>query len=100
MRSSEVMHQVDQQQQGSRLGLYGYLAFVISWFLHVPERIHVLGVLRVDLLLVAVLAWLSWSNRASSRSPLPTIERRLWLLVGFAVLMIPFAEWPGHPFSI
>ncbi|MGO9803201.1 MAG: O-antigen ligase family protein [Steroidobacteraceae bacterium] len=89
------MQQADQKQRGSRLGLYGYLAFVISWFLHVPERIPVLGVLRVDLLLVAFLAWLSWSNRDPSRSPMPTIERRLWLLVGFAVLMIPFAEWPG-----
>lgn len=94
-RTSEVMPQADQQQQGSRLGLYGYLAFVISWFLHVPQRIPVLGVLRVDLLLVAFLAWLSWSNRGSARSPAPTIERRLWLLIGFAVLMIPFAEWPG-----
>jgi putative inorganic carbon (hco3(-)) transporter len=89
------MHQADQQQRGSRLGLYTYLAFVISWFLHVPQRIPVLGVLRIDLLLVAVLAWLSWSNRDPSRSPLPSIERRLWLLVGFAVLMTPFAEWPG-----
>jgi O-antigen ligase len=89
------MHQADQQQPGSRLGLYGYLAFVISWFLHVPERIPILGVLRVDLLLVAALAWLSWSNRDPARSPMPTIERRLWLLLGFAVVMIPFAEWPG-----
>lgn len=89
------MHRADQQQRGSRLGLYGYLAFVISWFLHVPQRIPVLGVLRVDLLLVAVLAWLSWSNRDPSGSRMTSIERRLWLLVGFAVLMIPFAEWPG-----
>ena len=88
------MHRADRQQQGSRLGLYAYLAFVISWFLHVPQRIPVLGVLRIDLLLVAVLSWLAWSNRDPSR-PMPTIERRLWLLVGFAVLMIPFAEWPG-----
>lgn len=89
------MQQADQHQRGSRLGLYGYLAFVISWFLHVPERLPVLGVLRVDLLLVAFLAWLSWSKRDSSSSPMPTIERRLWMLIGFAVLMIPFAEWPG-----
>jgi putative inorganic carbon (HCO3(-)) transporter len=89
------MQQAAQQRRGSRLGLYGYLAFVISWFLHVPERIPVLGVLRVDLLLVAVLGWLAWVNRDPSRPTLPAIERRLWLLVGFAVLMIPFAEWPG-----
>jgi len=89
------MPRADQQQRGSRLGLYGYLAFVISWFLHIPERIPVLGALRVDLLLVAFLIWLSWANRDPSRARMPTIERRLWLLLGFAALMIPFAEWPG-----
>lgn len=94
-RTDGVMRPTDQQQRGSRLGLYGYLAFVISWFLHVPQRIPVLGVLRVDLLLVVVLTWLSWSNRDPSRTTAPTIERRLWVLVGFALLMIPFAEWPG-----
>lgn len=90
-----MQQQADRQQQGSRLGLYAYLVFVISWFLHVPQRIPVLGVLRVDLLLIAFLAWLAWSGRDLSRASVPTIERRLWLLIGFALLMIPFGEWPG-----
>ena len=34
---------------------YTYLVLVMSWFLHLPSRLPFLGVIRFDLLLMAVL---------------------------------------------
>lgn len=82
-----------------------YLLFIISWFLKISERVPALGVIRFDLLIVAVIAGLiviakeegedaqratASSDGASSRTP-----RLIMALVGYSIVTLPFVEWPG-----
>ena len=77
------------------LGLNLYLVFVISWFLHVGTRVPVLGALRIDLILVVVLAVLAGAVRARNRGPATTTDKCLRVLILYSILAIPFVEWPG-----
>ncbi|HWP99052.1 MAG TPA: O-antigen ligase family protein [Vicinamibacterales bacterium] len=73
-----------------------YLLFVVSWFLHLPERFPLLGTFRFDFLLfwtIAALALISHfqgAPRVDSR-----INRLMGLLVAYSILTLPFVEWPG-----
>jgi putative inorganic carbon (hco3(-)) transporter len=77
------------------LGFRLYLLFLISWFLHLGNRIPALGVIRFDLILVVALALLSFSTTQGRASERPATDKRLRLLVLYAVLTIPLVEWPG-----
>jgi len=75
------------------LGFNLYLLFVASWFLHLGERIALLGQIRIDLILVAVLAALAVTHRKTGI----TTDTDKWLrvLIVYALATIPFVEWPG-----
>ncbi|MBK7665069.1 MAG: O-antigen ligase family protein [Sterolibacteriaceae bacterium] len=81
--------------QGASVGLKLYLMFMVSWFLHIPERISVLGSLRIDLLLVLLLAVLAASQPRSDPTLGNTTGKWLKLLIAYAILSIPLVEWPG-----
>ena len=76
-------------------GLNLYLLFVISWFLHLGSRVPILGAIRIDLILVCVLAALALASRPKERAPVTTTDKLLRVLILYAVLTIPFVEWPG-----
>lgn len=83
-----------------KFGLHIYLIFITSWFLHLPARIPVLGILRFDLLLVAILAFLAYSSSRSQDGDQDgdqddTPEKWLRRLIIFAIIAVPFVEWPG-----
>ena len=86
----------------SNVGLNLYLLFVASWFLRLPARLPVLGTLRVDLLLVVAMAGFALVTRKERvRQPLahPT-EKILRVLIAYALLTVPFVEWPGTVIKI
>lgn len=75
-----------------------YLAFICSWFVHLPTRFPVLGAVRADLLLVIlifVLTAIDFAGREDRRPGDARTGRTLWLLVAYAAITIPFVEWPG-----
>ena len=81
----------------AKVGLYLYLVFIASWFLHLGVRVPALGAIRFDLLLVILISVLSVLT-AANRTP----EERGWtparfvlILVGYAFLTLPFVQWPG-----
>jgi len=81
--------------QGASVGLKLYLLFMVSWFLHMPERISILGSLRIDLLLVLILVVLAMSQPRGGPTPGNTTGKWLKVLVVYAILSIPLVEWPG-----
>ncbi len=80
----------------STIGFSLYLAFVVSWFLHLGTRIPALGAIRIDLLLVVVLTGLA-AFKKHDTGLLTGGPAQRWLLALFAyiAIAIPFAEWPG-----
>ena len=67
---------------------------MISWFLHVPERIPFLGAIRFDLILVYILAAFVIFGGKSDRT-LTEIDKILKILIVYILLTIPFVTWPG-----
>jgi O-antigen ligase len=79
---------------------YGlYLLFICSWFLHLTARVEVLGALRFDMLLVVVLMLCSFGATDDPPAASSPLSKVLWILVGYALLTIPFVEWPGSVMS-
>src|SRR5437899_12524237 len=75
-------------------GLNLYLLFVFSWFVHLPVRLDFRWVILFDLLLVCILAVLALT-RVSNDGPPAQAGKMLRLLSVYAIVMAPFAYWPG-----
>jgi putative inorganic carbon (hco3(-)) transporter len=78
---------------------YLFCAFQISYFLHLTARISVLGAIHFDFVLAAVTVLGIVLGRRSAASAssigLDPVAKRLWILVGYVLLTIPFVQWPG-----
>jgi putative inorganic carbon (HCO3(-)) transporter len=74
-----------------------YLLFTISWFLHLAARIPALGVIRFDLFLMGLLTVLLFRGTQNEKreSDGDRTGRILQVLAVYAVLTMPFVEWPG-----
>jgi putative inorganic carbon (hco3(-)) transporter len=89
------------QEHGTRnAAFYLFCAFLVSYFGRLPNRVPVLGVIHFDLLLaactlVAIVAGRSSSARRFNFAQMDPVARRLWILLGYIVVTIPFVEWPG-----
>src|SRR6266853_5006033 len=88
------------QEQGTRnAAFYFFCLFLVSYFLHVTARVPVLGLMRFDLVLAAVTALAIVLGRqqttTDSSAGMDPVAKRLWILVGYILVTIPFVEWPG-----
>lgn len=80
-----------------RLPFVLYVAFVASWFLHLPARFEFLAPLRVDLVLVCLLLVLCWNTERQEELATPDRRTRtlLFAVAVYALVSSPFVEWPG-----
>ena len=78
------------------MALFLFLLFIISYFLHLTERIPVLGTIRFDILLASVtlLSALFLNSVKDERFNLQ-ISRRLIIFIGYVLLSLPLVTWPG-----
>src|SRR5882672_243176 len=101
MRNTRLQRGVQLlEEQGTRdAAFYLFCIFLVSYFLHVTARVEVLGTMHVDLVLAAVTALAIALGRhtatAGSSTGMDPVAKRLWLLVGYILVTIPFVEWPG-----
>jgi putative inorganic carbon (hco3(-)) transporter len=73
-----------------------YLLFVVSWFLHLPERVTALAALRVDLLLVVIITALVAASPDPDDTKLDRrVSRLIILLIAYSIISSPFVQWPG-----
>jgi putative inorganic carbon (HCO3(-)) transporter len=88
------------QELGTRnAAFYLFCVFLVSYFLHVTARVQVLGMMHLDLVLAAVTALAIVLGRqqttSGSSAGMDPVAKRLWVLVGYILVTIPFVEWPG-----
>jgi len=82
-----------------------FCAFLLSYFLHIAARVSVLGIIHIDVLLAAATALAIVLAPPAPRgreerglSPwqrMDPVAIRLWVLVGYIFVTLPFVEWPG-----
>jgi len=73
-----------------------YLIFLVSFFLHLPERIPILGSIRFDLvLIITTSASLFMFKDSHRRGVLDKAGVTLLALIIYIVLSLPFVQWPG-----
>lgn len=75
-----------------------YIIFLISFFIHVPDRIPGLGLIRPDFLLVLYLFY-SISTKKLHIKTEAKISKLLYILLAVSILTIPLATWPGSVIS-
>src|ERR1700730_4664403 len=101
MRTTRIQRGVHLlEEQGARnAAFYLLCAFLVSYFLHLTARVPLLGAMHLDLVLAAVTARAIVLGRQQSTSGssagMDPVAKRLWILVGYIVVTIPFVEWPG-----
>src|SRR5882762_5283061 len=88
------------EEQGARnAAFYLVCVFLVSYFLHVTARVEVLGTMHLDLVLATVTAVAIVLGRkqttSGSAGGMDPVAKRLWILVGYILVTIPFVEWPG-----
>src|ERR1700730_16050417 len=101
MRNTGIQREVPLlQEPGARnAAFYLLCVFLVSYFLHLTARVHVLGTIHLDLVLAAATALAIVLGRAraasGSSAGMDPVAKRLWILVGYILVTIPFVEWPG-----
>jgi putative inorganic carbon (hco3(-)) transporter len=88
------------QEQGSRnVAFFLFCMFIVGYFLHITARVEFLGRIHFDLIMAGLTAVAIMLGKRGSDSGASTgldpISKRLWLLVGYVLVTIPFVEWPG-----
>jgi len=73
-----------------------YLVFVVSFFLHIPDRIPFLGMIRFDLILVGLIfVVLFLDKKHIQQSSQNEIDKILKILFLYIIVSLPFVKWPG-----
>jgi putative inorganic carbon (hco3(-)) transporter len=90
------------REQGARnAAFYLFCAFIISYFVRLPARIPVLGKMHFDFVMAAItLVAIVFADRKTSSPPaaqtqMDPVAKRLWILLAYIVVTLPFVEWPG-----
>jgi putative inorganic carbon (HCO3(-)) transporter len=85
---------LDKQLAETKTAFALYMVFMLSFFLRIPNRLPILGALRIDLLLV-VFIFFTIIKLKTDQSTEAKIAKYIKLLFACAVLSLPFVTWPG-----
>jgi putative inorganic carbon (hco3(-)) transporter len=89
-----------REEGGRNAAFVLFCAFIVSYFLHITQRVPPLGTVHFDLLLAGATAFaVALAPRQRDRTPgarrMDPVAQRLWILVGYIIVTLPFVEWPG-----
>ena len=95
-REGRPVAALDPDKALSRIAYNLFIALIIMDLISIPNRIPVIGYARPSLLLVgAITALIILSQNRQHNVIRSHTSRLLFVLVGYVLLAIPFAEWPG-----
>lgn len=85
---------LDKQLADTKTAFALYMVFMVSFFLRIPNRLPIFGILRLDLLLV-VFIFLTIVKLKTDHDAEAKIEKYIKMLFICAVVSLPFVTWPG-----
>lgn len=85
----------DKKGKEQSLAFFLFLLYLISFFLRLPARLPVLGLIRFDFILVAAISYLIFSEKLTTGSRLDSASKYLLAIFIWSVITLPFVEWPG-----
>lgn len=85
---------LDKQLAETKTAFVLYMVFMLSFFLRIPNRLPILGMLRLDLLLV-LLIFLTIIKLKTDQTAEAKIAKYIKMLFISAVISLPFVTWPG-----
>jgi len=93
-----MMNDVEQTLKASKFAFTLYMIYMVSFFLHIPARLPILGLIRIDLLLVLIIFFQVSKIKVSAPagSKAATYIKALFVC---AIIALPFASWPGTVLS-
>jgi putative inorganic carbon (HCO3(-)) transporter len=93
MQVAQETHSVNR----GRLGFGLYIVFLVSFLLHLPARLTLLGAIRFDFLLMAVISIIVLMGGGATlvRERGGATGKILALLILYIFLSLPFVTWPG-----
>lgn len=89
-----MMTRLDEDLKNSKLAFGLFMFFMLSFFLRIPSRLPILGMLRIDLLVVAAIFGLILLAKMKKQDESP-IAKYLKILCIYVVVSLPFVTWPG-----
>ncbi|MFL1453593.1 O-antigen ligase family protein [Marinobacter sp. GN3S48] len=90
-----VFYDRDKFLRETELPFRLYLIYLVSFFIHIPARFSVLGLIRFDLVLVGVICFLIFSNKSTKGGRLDDASKYLLAIFIYSVAVLPLVEWPG-----
>lgn len=85
---------LDKQLAETKTAFVLYMVFMLSFFLRIPNRLPILGMMRLDLLLVLFI-FLSIIKLKTDQSAEAKIAKYIKMLFISAAVSLPFVTWPG-----
>lgn len=81
--------------QETYLAFVLYILYLISFFLRLPARIPLLGMIRFDVILVGIITMLVFSSKATKGTRLDDASKYLLAIFLYSIVTLPLVEWPG-----
>lgn len=85
----------EKSLQETKVAFGLYLVYLVSFFIHIPSRISVLGSIRFDLILVVVICLMILSSKSTKGDRLDGASKYLLAIFVYSIAVLPFVEWPG-----
>ena len=87
-------------ERGTRnAGFVLFCIFIVGYYLHITARIRPLGAMHFDLVVAGITAFAIVFARsrpaAQAAEGTDNVTKRLWILLGYILITIPFVQWPG-----
>jgi putative inorganic carbon (hco3(-)) transporter len=105
MRVARIRRPATNERGTRNVAFVLFCAFLLSYFLHLTKRVPAMGTIHFDLLLaaatalaVAVAGRRVAERRVHATTPwerMDPVAIRIWILVAYIIVTIPFVEWPG-----
>ncbi|MBD3656207.1 MAG: O-antigen ligase family protein [Marinobacter sp.] len=78
-----------------RFAFFLFVFYLISFFLRLPARFSVLGIIRADIILVLGILFLILKASTGRDNWIDSTSRYLVAILVFSFISLPLVEWPG-----